>query len=75
MTAVVNHEDSLALDEHGRKLLFTEARTANTFTEEPVTEEQLRAAASRHARTCWMRRCGMTCANSWPIRRACRCRA
>lgn len=30
------------LDDAGRRLLFTEARTANTFTDEPVTDEQLR---------------------------------
>lgn len=35
--------DLLALDPEARKLLFTEARTANTFTDEPVSEEQLRA--------------------------------
>lgn len=31
------------LDEAGRAALFTEARTANTFTDEPVTDETLRA--------------------------------
>ncbi|MGW0086572.1 malonic semialdehyde reductase [Streptomyces sp. NPDC003393] len=31
----------LTLDDHGRRLMFTEARTANTFTDEPVTDEQL----------------------------------
>src|SRR5215218_5165681 len=30
------------LDDDGRRLLFTEARTANSFTEEPVSDEQLR---------------------------------
>lgn len=29
------------LDEHGRKVLFTEARTANTWAETPVTDEEL----------------------------------
>ena len=36
-------EDLLALEPAARELLFTEARTANTFTDEPVTDEQLRA--------------------------------
>ncbi|MEJ8280076.1 malonic semialdehyde reductase [Pseudonocardia spirodelae] len=31
------------LDEAGRAALFTEARTANTFSDEPVTDETLRA--------------------------------
>ena len=31
------------LDDSGRALLFTEARTANTFTSEPVTDEELAA--------------------------------
>ncbi|ANY09243.1 malonic semialdehyde reductase [Pseudonocardia sp. HH130630-07] len=31
------------LDDTGRAALFTEARTANTFTGEPVTDEQLRS--------------------------------
>jgi 3-hydroxypropanoate dehydrogenase len=29
------------LDEAGRQLLFTEGRTANTFTDDPVSDEQL----------------------------------
>ncbi|RSN51997.1 MULTISPECIES: malonic semialdehyde reductase [Actinomadura] len=33
----------LALAEEAQDLLFREARTANTFTSEPVTDEQLRA--------------------------------
>jgi 3-hydroxypropanoate dehydrogenase len=33
----------LALDPAAQALLFTEARTANTFSEEPVSDEQLRA--------------------------------
>jgi 3-hydroxypropanoate dehydrogenase len=36
-TAVDRH----ALDAFGRELLFTAARTANTFSEAPVTDEQL----------------------------------
>lgn len=31
------------LDEAGRRLLFTEARTANTFADVPVTDEELEA--------------------------------
>ncbi|HEX4250015.1 MAG TPA: malonic semialdehyde reductase [Pseudonocardia sp.] len=58
---VVNHEDQLVLDEHGRKLLFTEARTANTFTEEPVTEEQLRAVYE-------LTKFAPTSANTQPLR-------
>ncbi|HZE31109.1 MAG TPA: malonic semialdehyde reductase [Actinoallomurus sp.] len=33
----------LALDPAAQNLLFREARTANTFTDEPVTDEQIRA--------------------------------
>jgi 3-hydroxypropanoate dehydrogenase len=36
-------DDLLALDARAQRLLFTEARTANTFSEEPVSDEQLRA--------------------------------
>ncbi|MGX6447765.1 malonic semialdehyde reductase [Patulibacter sp. S7RM1-6] len=35
--------DVYALSPEARALLFTEARSANTFTDEPVTDEQLRA--------------------------------
>lgn len=34
---------SIALDSATQDLLFREARTANTFTDEPVTEEQVQA--------------------------------
>ncbi|WP_030217318.1 malonic semialdehyde reductase [Streptomyces bikiniensis] len=34
---------SLALDPAAQDLLFREARTANTFTDEPVTDEQVQA--------------------------------
>lgn len=62
MTATVaNHEDLLALDEHGQKLLFTEARTPNTFTDEPVTEEQLRAVYE-------LTKFAPTSANTQPLR-------
>ncbi len=36
-------QDQLVLDSHAVDTLFMEARTANTFTPEPVTEEQMRA--------------------------------
>jgi 3-hydroxypropanoate dehydrogenase len=36
-------EDLLTLEPGARELLFTAARTANTFTDEPVSDEQLRA--------------------------------
>jgi 3-hydroxypropanoate dehydrogenase len=36
-------ESLLALEPAARELLFTAARTANTFSDEPVTDEQLRA--------------------------------
>jgi 3-hydroxypropanoate dehydrogenase len=35
--------DVLALDSAAQDLLFREARTANTFTDEPVSDEQLQA--------------------------------
>ncbi|MGF1432495.1 malonic semialdehyde reductase [Kitasatospora sp. LaBMicrA B282] len=35
--------DVLALDATAQDLLFREARTANTFTDEPVTDEQVQA--------------------------------
>ena len=34
---------SLVLDPAAQDLLFREARTANTFTDEPVTDEQVQA--------------------------------
>ncbi|WP_055587357.1 malonic semialdehyde reductase [Peterkaempfera griseoplana] len=36
-------QDVLALDAAAQDLLFREARTANTFTDEPVTDEQVQA--------------------------------
>jgi 3-hydroxypropanoate dehydrogenase len=36
-------EDLLALDKDAADLLFRSARTANTFSDEPVTDEQVRA--------------------------------
>jgi 3-hydroxypropanoate dehydrogenase len=35
--------EHIALDEAAQALLFTEARSANTFTDEPVTSDQLHA--------------------------------
>ncbi|WP_434614113.1 malonic semialdehyde reductase [Arthrobacter sp. A5] len=40
---VVNLQDELILDSEATDALFLEARTTNTFTDEPVTEEQMRA--------------------------------
>jgi 3-hydroxypropanoate dehydrogenase len=49
MTPVTSETPSLegliALGANAQKLLFTEARTANTFSDEPVSDEQLRAIA------------------------------
>jgi nitroreductase len=42
MTATVVNTD-LVLDQAAQDVLFREARTANSFTDEPVTDEQLRA--------------------------------
>jgi 3-hydroxypropanoate dehydrogenase len=62
MTEVLaNYEDVLALDEEARKLLFTEARSANSFSDEPVTDEQLRAIFEL---TKW----APTAANTQPLR-------
>ncbi|MBE9373903.1 malonic semialdehyde reductase [Saccharopolyspora sp. HNM0983] len=41
MTAT--HSTRLVLDEHAQDLLFREARTSNSFSDEPVTDEQIRA--------------------------------
>ncbi|MGK4582780.1 malonic semialdehyde reductase [Kitasatospora sp. HPMI-4] len=41
MTTAAN--DALVLDAAAQDLLFREARTANTFTDEPVTDEQVQA--------------------------------
>ena len=37
------HDELIVLDPSAQDLLFREARTANTFTDEPVTDDQLRA--------------------------------
>jgi 3-hydroxypropanoate dehydrogenase len=49
------------LDPQAAALLFTEARTANTFTAEPVTDEQIEAI---HSLVKW----GPTAANTQPLR-------
>ena len=41
MTTVT--QDLLALDEDAQNLLFREARTANAFTDEPISDEQIEA--------------------------------
>ena len=46
MTATDSHPDlasELSLAESAQDLLFREARTANAFSDEPVTDEQVRA--------------------------------
>ncbi|WP_068398957.1 malonic semialdehyde reductase [Kribbia dieselivorans] len=43
MTDTATVTDALALDSEAQDLLFREARTANAFTDEPVTDEQLEA--------------------------------
>ncbi|GII22977.1 malonic semialdehyde reductase [Planosporangium mesophilum] len=53
--------DLFALPAGARELLFTEARTANTFSDEPVTDAQLEAI---HELTKW----GPTAANTQPMR-------
>jgi 3-hydroxypropanoate dehydrogenase len=42
-SATDQHSDLLNLDRAAQDLLFREARTANAFTDEPVTDEQMRA--------------------------------
>ena len=53
--------DTLALPREAQDLLFREVRTANAFTDEPVTDEQLRAV---HELVKW----GPTAMNSQPLR-------
>jgi nitroreductase len=52
---------ALALPLDAQDLLFREARTANAFTDEPVTEEQLRAVYD-------LAKWGPTAMNSQPLR-------
>jgi 3-hydroxypropanoate dehydrogenase len=44
-SATLSSEGELVLDRAAQELLFTAARTANTFSSEPVSDEQLRAIA------------------------------
>jgi len=53
--------DELLLGKDAQELLFTAARTANAFTDEPVSDDQLRAI---HELTKW----GPTAANTQPLR-------
>jgi 3-hydroxypropanoate dehydrogenase len=43
VTATADLPTTIALDPSAQALLFTDARTANTFTDEPVTDEQVQA--------------------------------
>lgn len=43
MTTSLDIDRAIQIDEAARDLLFREARTANAFTDEPVTDEQLEA--------------------------------
>ena len=43
MTAIDTQDSRLELADQAQDLLFREARTANTFTDEPVSDEQLAA--------------------------------
>jgi 3-hydroxypropanoate dehydrogenase len=49
------------LNDGGRALLFTEARTANTFSDRPVTGEQLREIYE-------LMKWGPTWSNTLPLR-------
>jgi 3-hydroxypropanoate dehydrogenase len=42
-TASADPLDALVLEDAAKRLLFTDARSANTFTDAPVTDDQLRA--------------------------------
>ncbi|HWE63283.1 MAG TPA: malonic semialdehyde reductase [Chloroflexota bacterium] len=43
MSLYLPNREELVLDDTARDLLFREARTANTFADEPVTDEQIQA--------------------------------
>jgi 3-hydroxypropanoate dehydrogenase len=58
---VADYSDLLALDAEARKLLFTDARTANSFTDEPVSDDQLRAIYE-------LTKFAPTAANTQPLR-------
>jgi 3-hydroxypropanoate dehydrogenase len=61
MTMTTTLPDVLALDPEAQDLLFRQARTANAFTDEPVTDEQL---AAIYDLVQW----GPTAMNSQPLR-------
>ena len=61
MTAIYEPTDALVLDSTAQDLLFREARTANAFTSEPVTDEQL---AAIYELVKW----GPTAINAQPLR-------
>ncbi|BCJ57618.1 malonic semialdehyde reductase [Micromonospora endophytica] len=61
MTAANLRDDLLTLDQAGQDLLFRAARTANTFTDEPVTDEQIAAIHD-------LMRYGPTAYNGQPLR-------
>jgi len=57
MTTTAEPTTRVPLDAAGRATLFTEARTANTFSDQPVSDEELAdiwelAAGRRRRRTC-----------------------
>lgn len=57
----LSSEDGLALPKHAQDLLFRKARTATTFTDEPVTTAQIQAIHD-------LIRLGPTALNSQPLR-------
>jgi 3-hydroxypropanoate dehydrogenase len=50
-----------SIDDEARRILFTEARTANTFTDDPVTDAELRSIYD-------LAKYGPTSANTGPLR-------
>ena len=60
-TASTTPTHLLAIDEQARQTLFTEARTANTFSEEPVSDALLREIYE-------LAKFGPTSANVSPLR-------
>lgn len=61
LTGPAGTEQTLAIDNHTADLLFRQARTANTFTDEPVSEEQIRAIYE-------LTKFGPTAMNAQPLR-------
>jgi 3-hydroxypropanoate dehydrogenase len=60
-TAAPSTDHLIAIDERARRTLFTEARTANTFSDEPVSDAQLREIYE-------LAKFGPTSANISPLR-------